>query len=183
MLGVVANGIITTIAGTGESGYNGDNIQATSATLYYPTSIFVTSDNCIYIADNFNDRIRKISPTGIITTIAGTGVSGYNGDNIQATSSKLCYPSSVFVTSDNRVYISDYNNNLIRKVSPNGIITTIAGNGTAGYNGDHIQATSSKLYNPQGVFVTSDNVLYISDRNNNRIRKVLLLYTGIFLVF
>jgi hypothetical protein len=178
-------GIITTIAGTDVSGYNGDNIQATSAKLNYPRGIFVTSDNTIYISDYDNHRIRTISPTGIITTIAGTGYGGYNGDNIQATSARLYYPWSIFVTSDNSVYISDNENHRIRKVSPNGIISTIVGTGSYGYNGDNIQATSAQLNYPWCVFVTSDNILFIADRNNYRVRKIVLppITTGTYIIY
>jgi hypothetical protein len=166
------NGFITTVAGTGESGYNGDNIQATLAKLYLPYSLFVTSDNSVYISDLYNNCIRKVSPNGIITTIAGTGKQGYDGDNIQATSAQLVYPEGVFVTSDNTVYIADTYNHRIRKVSPSGIITTIAGTGVNGYNGDNILATSATLYCPDSVYVTADNTIIFSDTRNCRIRKV-----------
>jgi hypothetical protein len=169
---ISSNGIISTVAGTGVAEYSGDNGQATSATLHDSYGIFITSDNTIYIADTFGNRIRAISPVGIITTVAGTGLEGYNGDNMQATSATLNYPYSVMVASDNTVYIADSYNNRIRKISPNGIITTVAGTGVAGYSGDNGPATSARVDCPFGVYLTTNNVLYIADYNNNRIRKV-----------
>ncbi|KAG2394181.1 hypothetical protein C9374_003945 [Naegleria lovaniensis] len=170
---ITTNGMITTIAGNGIGGYNGDNQLATSAQLNNPSSVFVSSNNEIYIADCFNNRVRKIMTNGMITTIAGNGTRGYNGDNQLATNAELAFPSSVFISSNNEVYIADSLNHRIRKIMKNGMITTIAGNGTGGYNGDNQLATSAQLNHPSSVFISSNNEFYIADRDNHRIRKIM----------
>jgi sugar lactone lactonase YvrE len=170
---VNASGIITTVAGNGSYGYNGDNFAATRAELNFPSGVAVDSAGNLYIADRNNQRIRKVDASGTITTVAGTGISGYNGDNIPATSAQLNYPNGVAVDSAGNLYIADWDNNTIRKVDAStGIISTVAGNGTAGYNGDNIEATSAELNSALGVAVDSAGNLYIADRDNNRIRKV-----------
>jgi hypothetical protein len=163
-------GIITTVAGNGTCGYNGDNISATSAELAYPFGVAVDSSGNLFIADSDNSRVRKVSG-GIITTVAGDGTVGYNGDNISATFAKLDLPWAVAVDSSGNLFIADTYNQRIRKVS-GGIITTVAGNGTPGYNGDNISATSAELANPFGVAVDSSGNLFIADTYNERIRKV-----------
>jgi hypothetical protein len=167
-------GIITTFAGTGVAGYNGDNIPATSAQLTQPTSVTFDSNENMYIADRNNYIIRKVDKTtGIITTFAGTGVAGYNGDNIPATSAQLNDPTSVTFDSNENMYISDTSNSIVRKVDKTtGIITTFAGTGVAGYNGDNIPATSAQLNFPTSVTFDSNENMYISDTNNNIVRKV-----------
>jgi uncharacterized protein (TIGR03437 family) len=166
----VSNGVITTVAGNGTPGFSGDNGQATSAQLSYPGGVAVDSAGSLYIADPGNQRIRKVS-NGVITTVAGNGALGYNGDNGQATSAQLNYPGGVAVDSAGNLYIADNGNNRIRKVS-NGVIGTVAGNGTIGFSGDNGLATSAQLYGPNGVAVDSAGNLYIADNGNNRIRKV-----------
>ncbi len=163
-------GIITTIAGTGNYNYNGDNIPATTANID-PQSIAFYNGN-LYVADGGNYRVRKIVlSTGIITTVAGTGGGGYNGDNIQATTATLYYPVSIAVSSG-QLYIADFYNERIRRVDLfSGVIITVAGNGTAGYNGDNIAATSAELNGPSGISFSYNN-MYIADAQNNRIRQV-----------
>ncbi|KAG2374607.1 hypothetical protein C9374_010626 [Naegleria lovaniensis] len=170
---IMKNGMITTIAGTGIEGYNGDNQLATNAQLNYPDSVFVSSNDEVYIADTLNHRIRKIMKNGMITTIAGNGTGGYNGDNQLATNAQLNYPDSVFVSSNDEVYIADTANHRIRKIMKNGMITTIAGNGTEGYNGDNQLATNAQLNYPDSVFVSSNDEVYIADTANHRIRKIM----------
>jgi len=170
------SGIITTIAGTGNNGYSGDNGPATSAELYYPFDIAVDGNGNIYIADAFNSRIRKVDTNGIITTVAGDGNDGYSGDNGPATSAELNDPRGVAVDSNGNIYIADTDNNRIRKVDTNGIITTVAGisctSGYCGHSGDNGPATSAELYDPRGVAVDSKGNIYIADYGNERIRKV-----------
>ena len=165
-------GTITTYAGNGTLGYNGDNIAATSAELYYPNGVAVDGSGNLYIADYENNRIRKVTPGGTITTVAGTGAGGYNGDNIAATSAELCYPVGVAVDGSGNLYIADYDNYRIRKVTPDGTITTVAGTGGYGYNGDNIAATTAELTAPNGVAVDGPGNIYIADGANQRIRKV-----------
>ena len=165
------HGIISTIAGTGVRGYNGDNQLAVHAQLYFPRGLFVTEDEEVYFCDMGNHRVRKIDRFGMISTIAGNGEEGYNGDDLLATNAKLHFPSSVYVYN-NEVYITDTKNNRIRKVLQNGIITTIAGTGEKGYNGDDQPAFYSKLYFPSTICVHNDQV-YFSDHYNHRVRKIL----------
>jgi len=162
----VSNGVITTVAGGGFS--LGDNGPATSAALTEPVGVAVDTAGNLYIADSGAQRIRKVS-NGVITTLAGGGTS--LGDNGPATSAKLNNPCGVTVDSAGNVYIADTWNNRIRKVS-NGVITTVAGNGTAGFSGDNGPATSAQLDDPGGIAVGSTGNLYIADTSNGRIRKV-----------
>ncbi len=169
---VAASGVITTVAGTGVAGYNGDGGVATSAQLNYPFSVVVDSSGNLFIDDYGNQRIRKVATSGIITTVAGTGVAGYNGDGGVATSAQLNDPWGVTVDSSGNLFIADYGNQRIRKVATSGIITTVAGTGVAGYNGDGADATSAQLNNPDGVAVDASGNLFIADSTNQRIRKV-----------
>jgi sugar lactone lactonase YvrE len=166
----VSKGIITTLAGNGTSGYSGDNGPATGAQLNYPAGVTVDAAGNLYIADSGNNRIRRIS-NGVIATVAGSGYQGYGGDNGPATSAELYDPRSVALDAAGSLYIADTHNNRIRKVS-NGMITTVAGNGTAGYSGDGGPATNAELYGPGGVALDSAGNLYIADLGKNRIRKV-----------
>jgi sugar lactone lactonase YvrE len=169
---VDANGTITTVAGNGTAGYNGDNVGATSAELNYPAGVAVDSAGKLYIADFANRRIRKVDASGTITTVAGNGTAGYNGDDIAATRAEVD-PAAVAVDSEGNLYIGDYRNQRIRKVDASGTITTVAGNGTAGYNGDNIAATNAELNYPTGLVVGSAGDFYIADYNNQRVRKVI----------
>ena len=218
----VSNGVITTVAGNGVNGFSGDNGPATSASLFYPSGVAVDTSGNLYISDDRNDRIRKVS-NGVITTVAGSGFSCCDlgsgpaasasfdpsgvtvdtsgnlyiadfdnnrilkvsngafttvaggstvlGDNGSATSARISHPRGVAVDTGGNLYIADYDDNRIRKVS-NGVITTVAGNGTAGFSGDNSSATSASLQSPSGVAVDISGNLYIADSGNNRIRKV-----------
>jgi len=169
---VNTGGTITTIAGTGEAGYSGDGGAATSAKLYQPRGIAIDSADNLYIADYYNNRIRKVNTGGTITTVAGTGTAGYSGDGGAATSAKLYYPYDVAIDSSGNLYIADTFNHRIRKVNTGGTITTVAGTGSYGYSGDGGAATSAKLYYPRGVATDSAGSFYIADNLNHRIRKV-----------
>ena len=166
----VSGGVITTVAGDGNFGYNGDGMPATDAWLNGPNGLTVDSAGDIFIADTGNGRIRKVSG-GSIATVAGNGGFGYNGDNIAATSAEFTSPSGVAVDSAGNLYIADLGNHRVRKVSA-GMITTVAGTGTPGYNGGSIPAASAELDGPWGVAVDASGNLYIADTDNNRIRKV-----------
>jgi pimeloyl-ACP methyl ester carboxylesterase len=171
---VSPSGIITTVAGSGTLGYSGDGAAATSAELNYPGGVAVDAQGNIYIADTDNSRVRMVSPNGIITTVAGNGTPGYSGDNGIATSAELNWPYGVAVDASGNIYIADDQNHLIRKVSPGGIITTVAGDGTRGYSGDNGPAISAELNWPSGVAVDVFGNLYIADTGNSRIREVIL---------
>jgi RHS repeat-associated protein len=168
------DGIISTVAGTGGYGFAGDGGLATQA-LVWPWGVAVGSDGSLYIADYYNHRIRRVGPDGIITTVAGTGVADITGDGGPATQAKLAYPRGVAVGSDGSLYIADYYNNRIRRVGPDGIITTVAGKGAVYYgsfSGDGGLAMQANLYSPQGVAVGPDGSLYVADTFNHRIRQL-----------
>lgn len=172
------SGTIITIAGTGTNGYNGDNIPAISAQLYAPGHITFDGQGNLYISDQTNNRIRRIDSSGIITTVAGTGISGYTGDNAAATSAQLYSPFGIICDKSGNIYFSDAWNHVIRKINAAGIITTIAGTGASGYNGDGIVATTAQLYYPEGIALDTAGNLYISDSFNHRIRKVTNVAIG-----
>ncbi len=163
---------IYTIAGTGVSGYNGDTLVATSAKIYGPTGIAVDGAGNTYFSDYYNQRIRKISSSGSITTVAGNGTAGYTGDNVNGTTTRLNNPMGLAADAFGNIYIADKGNNRIRKIDVAGNITTIAGNGTAGYTGDNGPATSARLSGPTGVAVDNWGNVYIADRSNNAVRKI-----------
>ena len=166
----VSGGVITTVAGNGTPGFSGDNGPATSAQLNHPFGVAVDSAGSLYIADDYNDRIRKVSG-GVITTAAGNGTEGFSGNDVLATSAPLDHPTGVAVDSAGNLYIADSENNRICAVS-NGVITTVAGNGTPGFSGDNGPATSAHLGNPEGVAVDSAGNLYIADLGSDNVRKV-----------
>lgn len=165
------DGTVTTVAGTGTGGYSGDGGPATSARLNFVHAAAPTPDGGFVIADTLNNRIRKVSPTGIITTIAGSGAKGFAGDGGPATAAKLNNPRGLAVDAAGRVVIVDSNNHRIRRVASDGIITTIAGSGRQGFSGDGGPATSASLNIPFAVAFMGDRLL-IADTNNQRIRSV-----------
>ena len=172
---VDSKSIITTIAGNGTQGYNGDGGIATDAQLNLPEDMTVDGDGNLYIADSYNHVIRKINTNGIITTIVGNGKQGYDGDNNPATEAELNLPVGVALDSLGNLYVTDFNNHRIRKVDQNGIITTIAGNGKKTYSGDGELATTASFDNPEHVALDingTGTVLYVNDKHNFRIRKL-----------
>ncbi len=175
---VDTNGVLTVVAGNGilagngTLGRTGDGGAATSASFQLPQSVAVDSSDNLYILDSPGGYVRKVTPDGIISTIAGNGLSPYNGDNIPATSASFGHPYSMTLDSAGSIYIADTNNNRIRKITPDGIVTTVAGNGKAGYNGDNIPATSASLNSPVSVAVDAAGDLYIADVDNSLVRKV-----------
>lgn len=181
---VTPDGTIATVAGlaggnqyTGYRGYNGDNIPATQAMLWSPAGMAVDLAGNLYIADSFSNRIRKVDTAGIIHTVAGNGTAGYSGDGGPATAAELYQPNGVALDSKGNLYIADtgtnqFNGSRIRKVTPDGIINTIAGTGTGGYNGDNIPAIVALLNGPYGLAIDSADNLFVADTFNSRIRKI-----------
>ncbi len=169
---VTPDGIISTVAGNGVSGYGGDGGLATSAQLSVPRSVAVDAAGNLFIADSHNNRVRKVTPGGIISTTAGNGSEGFSGDGGLATSAQLQGPEGVAVDVEGNLFIAQPSWNRIRKVTPGGTISTVAGTGQHGYGGDGGPATSAKLQNPQGVAVDKGGNLFIADAHNNSIRKV-----------
>lgn len=169
---VTSQGTISTIAGTGAAGYGGDNGPAASAQLNSPEGVAVDAAGNVYIADVWNNRIRKISSSGTISTVAGNGLISYSGDGFAAIHAQLNAPEGVAVDAAGMVYISDTANNRVRAISPGGVINTIAGNGTAGSSGDGGPAASAQLNQPLGLALDAAGNLYIADFGNSRVRKV-----------
>ncbi len=167
-----ATGIITTVAGDGSYGFSGDGGPATAAQLVFPYDVAADSAGNLYIAGI--DRIRKVDvSTGIITTAAGNGSSGFSGDGGPATAAQLRYPHGVAVDGAGNFYIADRNNNRIRKVDVStGIITTVAGTGSRGFSGDGGPATAAQLNHPRGVAADGAGNIYIADTSNGRIRRL-----------
>ncbi len=173
-------GIITTVAGKGAIGYEGDGGSATAAKLAGPLGLTIDTAGNLYIADTGNHRIRKVAAvTGIISTVAGNGSTpdgvrgGFSGDGGPATSAALYDPYGVTLDAEGNLYIADTLNNRIRKVSAqNGVIATVAGNGSEEFSGDGGPATTAGLGGPSAVAVDSAGNLYIADQYNHRIRKV-----------
>jgi hypothetical protein len=176
---LATDGAVTAIAGGGYSypggpapPYNG--VPATQVSLGSPTGVAVDPYGNVFIAVPSLDVVCKVTPDGKIWTIAGNVTAGYSGDGGQATSAALKHPTSVTVDASSNLFIADQGNNVIREVTPDGIITTIAGTGTGGFSGDGGVPTNAQLYQPQGVFTRGGGILYITDSNNNRIRKATL---------
>jgi sugar lactone lactonase YvrE len=169
---VTPAGVISTLAGTGSAGYSGDGGAATAAQLNYPGGVAVDSAGNLYIADSYNFRVRKVTPAGVISTVAGNGTCCYSGDGAAATAARLAYPFGVAVDSAGSLYIADQSNSRIRKVTSAGVISTLAGTGSAGYSGDGGAATAAQLYYPYGVAADSAGNVYIADSSNHRIRKI-----------
>ncbi|HKW98649.1 MAG TPA: IPT/TIG domain-containing protein [Bryobacteraceae bacterium] len=166
------SGVINTIAGDGEEGYAGDGVPAVTAPLNDPRGLVFDRAGNLYIADAGNNRVRMVGLDGVIHTFAGTGPAGFSGDGGSGAAAELSYPSGVAIDDEGAVYIADTGNNRIRKVSPDGTIGTIAGNGTAGYNGDGGAAADAQLSSPGGVRLDAAGNLYIADTGNHVVRKV-----------
>jgi sugar lactone lactonase YvrE len=163
--------VITTFAGSGTAGYGGDGGVATSANLYNPEGIAFDNSGNLLIGDVLNYRIRKVSTTGSIQTIAGNGTAGYSGDGI-ATSARLWQAGYIAIDTSGNIFIADRFQHRIRKIDTAGRMTTFAGTGIAGYNGDGISSTSAKINTPDGIICDRLGNVYFADANNHRIRKI-----------
>ncbi len=166
------SGIISTVAGNKVAGYSGDGGPATAAEMFAPEGVWGDAVGNFYIADLVNRRIRLVNTSGIISTFAGNGQFGYTGDGGPATAAEIGSGYRVALDNANNVYICDQADNCVRKVNTSGIISTVAGNGTAGYSGDGGQATAAELMNPYGMTVDGVGNIYIADGANYRVRMV-----------
>jgi sugar lactone lactonase YvrE len=177
---VTPDGNIKVVAGNGTEGYRGDGGPATAAELDNPQDVAVDASGDLFIADTYNNVIREVKPSGTISTFAGNGTAGFAGDNGPATAAELASPDGVAVDALGNVYIADTGNNVIRRVSTSGVITTVAGNvaadqandGLRGDSGDGGPATAAQLDAPEGVAVDRAGDLYIADTFNDAIRQV-----------
>ncbi len=165
-------GIISTFAGNGRYGYSGDGGAATDAEFSDPAGICADDSGNIYVADIFNERVRKMNTAGIITTFAGNGIRGFTGNGTPATSATLYYPTAVAADHHGNLYIADADNSVIRKVNASGIIFTVAGTGVFGFSGDGGAATAAQLGNPSGVWVDAHCNIFVADGLENRIRRI-----------
>ena len=169
---VAPDGTIRTVAGTGAAGFSGDSGPAPSASVDEVWGVACGPDGSVYVADSGNHRVRVIDRNGIIRSFAGNGRMGYSGDGGPAGAAELNSPQALFVATDGAVWIGDEHNNRIRRVGTDGIITTMAGSGVAGFGGDGGPATDAMLNDPEGIWVYPSNSFLIADGDNDRIRLV-----------
>ncbi|WP_456340769.1 NHL domain-containing protein [Streptomyces griseus] len=169
---ITSDGKVSTVAGTGTAGYGGDSGPAGTARLNSPRDVAVDAEGSVYIADAENHRVRKVSTDGVITTVAGTGTAGHSGDSGPASTARLNKPYGVLVDSTGTLFIAEWGNDRIRKVMPDGKISTVAGTGAASYGGDNGPAISAHLRAPFAMAMDGTGALYLADASNHRIRKI-----------
>ncbi len=172
VLEIAADGSASTVVGTGTAGFSGDGGPGAAAQLYAPAGLAIDQAGNLYIADILNQRVRELSAGGAVSTFAGTGSAGLGGDGGAAAQATLYFPHAELADAAGNVYISDYENSCVRKVSVNGTITTVAGNGTEGYSGDGGPAVRAQLTAPEGLALDARGNLYIADTGNNAVRIV-----------
>jgi len=163
---------ITTVAGNGTASWSGDGGPATAASLYRPTCVAIDKAGNLYISERFNHDVRKVTPSGIISTVVGNGNATYGGDGGAAIYASLNGPTGLAFDKLGNLYIADKGNNRVRKVDANGIITTVAGTGNASYSGDSKLATSASINGPTSIVFDANGNLYIAEYNTSVIRKV-----------
>ena len=166
---VGSDGTQSIVAGNGVEGFSGDGGPATQAMLGDPTGVAVAPDGSLYIAEQSNFRVRRVSPNGIISTVAGTGIAGFSGDGGLATQAQLSFAERIAVAPDSSFYLLD--GQRIRRVTPDGIIKTVAGTGAVGGTGDGGPATAA-TFNAASLSVAADGGVYIADFGNHRVRRV-----------
>ena len=169
---VSPSGVVTTVAGTGTAGFSGDGGAATQAALNQPLGLCLDETGNLYVADVANNRIRRVTPAGTISTVAGNGTRAAGGNGGAAVNSPLFIGIRCAVDRSGNLYIAEQGSHRIRVVSPNGVINTAAGLGSRGFSGDGGAAGSATLDNPTAVATDQDGNIYFSDQSNHRIRKV-----------
>jgi len=169
---ITGQGRITTIAGTGDRGDRGDGGSARVAHLNSPQALAIDPDGNVFIADTGNNRVRKVSASGDISTVAGTGDAGYFGDGGQAVKARLNSPAGLALGFGGALFIADTMNHRVRQVAANGVITTVAGTGTAGYSFEGVPALAAPLNLPEALAFDSEGHLYVADVGNRRVREI-----------
>jgi sugar lactone lactonase YvrE len=177
---VAADGTISTYAGTGgQPGFSGDGGQAASAKLNFPKNIIFDASNNLYIADAYNHSIRKVTPGGLITTFAGNQRYAFSGDGGPATQASMEYPQSVVFDATGNAYVLEENGVRIRRVTPGGIISSVAGTGLAGFSGDGGPSQAATLRYPLGsMAMDASGTLFFTDTSNHRVRSISLGQTS-----
>jgi sugar lactone lactonase YvrE len=170
---ITPDGVITTVAGSGIAGFAGDGGPATNAQLNHPTGVTIDAAGGILIADQHNYRVRRVDPSGTITTVAGTGYSGYGlGDGGLAVDVGLNLPTTLALDAKGGILVAEMGERRIRRIDPDGTISTIAGDSGTGYDGDNKPATQASLTKPTGVAVTPTGDVLIADQGDQRVRRV-----------
>src|ERR1017187_9430384 len=168
----VSNGIVTTIAGTGVAGFSGDGGSALIAQLNSPYGLALDSTGNLYLADLGNQRVRRITPDGVITTVAGTGRKASSTDGGAPTDTSLLSPRNVAVDAAGNLYIAEFEGHRVRKLTPDGRLSTVAGTGVAGWSGDGNRAPAAQIDYPAGLAFDRAGALYFADSGNNAVRKL-----------
>ena len=166
---IAPDGVITTVAGTGEPGYSGDHGPATLAALNTPYGVCIDKEGRLLIADSENHVIRRVDSTGLITTIAGIGEAGYSGDGGPASAAAFNSPQALWIDNSARLYVGDEHNHAIRVIRADGMVTTLAGTGQVGYADDGDLATGAPLNDPENILVRGDGSVLITDGDNGRV--------------
>lgn len=172
VLRVDADGNAVRVVGTGRQGYSGDGGPAVHATLHRPGDIRFDSNGNLYIADVKNHRIRRVDPSGVITTVAGTGQPGYSPDGTLAMAASIDTPWGIGIDGEDRLLIADSENHLIRRVEHDGRLTTVAGTGKRGYSGDGGPAVDAEFDTPQAIIVDSLGRIIVGDEHNHVVRII-----------
>jgi uncharacterized protein (TIGR03437 family) len=168
----VSGGAVTTIAGTGVAGFSGDGKSALNAQLSFPYGLAVDSAGNVYVADLGNRRVRRIAPDGIIATVAGTGRKASSPDGAAPTDTSLLSPRNVAADAAGNLYIAEFEGHRVRKLTPDGKLSTVAGTGVAGWSGDGSTASAAQINYPAGMAFDRAGALYFADSGNNAVRKV-----------
>jgi TonB family protein len=169
---VTPTGEVSTATGDGTAGFSGDGGLATAAQLKNPLGVAMDASGNLFIADTGNSRIRKVTPAGVIETVAGNGDAGFSGDGGPATLARLSGPASVVVDTADNLFIAESGSNRVRKVGKDGTISTVAGDGVPASSGDGGPAASAQLSFPLGLAVDGKGNLYIADSGNNLVRRI-----------